>query len=249
MSQRLSPWLPKSALALRHYSLATFRADAIAGVTVGLVALPLAMAFAIASGLTPQAGIYCAVVTGFLISALGGSMVQIGGPTGAFVVVVAGIVAQYGVVGPVHLHDDGRRHPGSAWRDGHRERRAIHSTSSGRGLHERYRSAHREHANPRFSRPTDDGEPRRIRCAPCSDWTPSRHDRSSDRRPGDAHPRPRPGNQSLRQVVPGTIVGLVGGTAIAWAGRSADRHRRIAFRRLPSGLPVFHIPRSSHRSC
>jgi SulP family sulfate permease len=71
----------------------------IAGVTVGLVALPLAMAFAIASGLTPQAGIYCAVVTGFLISALGGSKTQIGGPTGAFVVVIAGIVAVHGVDG------------------------------------------------------------------------------------------------------------------------------------------------------
>jgi sulfate permease, SulP family len=71
----------------------------IAGITVGLVALPLAMAFAIASGLTPQAGIYCAIVTGFIISALGGSRFQIGGPTGAFVVVVAGIIAEYGVSG------------------------------------------------------------------------------------------------------------------------------------------------------
>jgi SulP family sulfate permease len=73
--------------------------DLIAGVTVGLVALPLAMAFAISSGMSPQAGIYCAVVTGFLISALGGSTVQIGGPTGAFVVVVSGIIATYGVDG------------------------------------------------------------------------------------------------------------------------------------------------------
>jgi SulP family sulfate permease len=73
--------------------------DLIAGVTVGLVALPLAMAFAISSGLTPQAGLYCAVVTGFLISALGGSRVQIGGPTGAFVVVVSGIVVKHGVDG------------------------------------------------------------------------------------------------------------------------------------------------------
>ena len=64
--------------------------DLIAGVTVGLVALPLAMAFAIASGVPPQNGIYCAVVAGFIISALGGSRAQIGGPTGAFVVVVAG---------------------------------------------------------------------------------------------------------------------------------------------------------------
>jgi SulP family sulfate permease len=69
----------------------------VAGVTVGLVALPLAMAFAISSGMSPQAGIYCAIVTGVIVSALGGSSVQIGGPTGAFVVVVAGIVAQYGV--------------------------------------------------------------------------------------------------------------------------------------------------------
>jgi SulP family sulfate permease len=83
--------------ALRTYSSRTFVSDLIAGVTVGLVALPLAMAFAISSGMTPQAGIYCAVVTGIIISALGGSQVQIGGPTGAFVVVVAGIIAQYGV--------------------------------------------------------------------------------------------------------------------------------------------------------
>jgi SulP family sulfate permease len=92
-------WLPASVRALRDYSLQTLWHDILAGVTVGLVALPLAMAFAIASGLTPQAGIYCAIVTGFLISAFGGSRFQIGGPTGAFVVVVAGIVAQYGVGG------------------------------------------------------------------------------------------------------------------------------------------------------
>src|SRR5205085_1532440 len=92
-------WLPKSILCLRHYDRHKFLLDVIAGVTVGLVALPLAMAFAIASGLTPQAGIYCAIVTGFLISALGGSKTQIGGPTGAFAVVVAGIVAVHGVEG------------------------------------------------------------------------------------------------------------------------------------------------------
>ena len=92
-------WLPKSVLCLRDYNLNKFGHDVIAGITVGLVALPLAMAFSIASGLTPQAGIYCAMVTGFLISALGGSKTQIGGPTGAFVVVVAGIVAAHGVDG------------------------------------------------------------------------------------------------------------------------------------------------------
>src|SRR5271167_2774315 len=92
-------WLPKSVLLLRDYSLNKFQQDLVAGITVGLVALPLAMAFAIASGLTPRAGIYCAIVTGFIISALGGSTTQIGGPTGAFVVVVAGIVAAHGVDG------------------------------------------------------------------------------------------------------------------------------------------------------
>ncbi len=92
-------WLPKSVLLLRTYDRHKFLLDLVAGVTVGLVALPLAMAFAIASGLTPQAGIYCAIVTGFLISALGGSKTQIGGPTGAFVVVIAGIVAAHGIDG------------------------------------------------------------------------------------------------------------------------------------------------------
>ena len=92
-------WLPKSVLCFRGYSGNKFLHDLIAGITVGLVALPLAMAFSIASGLTPQAGIYCAIVTGFLISLLGGSKTQIGGPTGAFVVVIAGIVAAHGVDG------------------------------------------------------------------------------------------------------------------------------------------------------
>ena len=95
----LENWLPKSVLTLRHYSARQFLADSVAGITVGLVALPLAMAFAIASGVTPQSGLYCAIVAGFLISALGGSTTQIGGPTGAFVVVVYGIVTKYGLDG------------------------------------------------------------------------------------------------------------------------------------------------------
>src|ERR1700756_2865377 len=94
-----NPSLPKSIVALRAYSSQSFLHDLLAGITVGLVALPLAMAFGIASGVTPQAGLYTAVVAGFLISALGGSRTQIGGPTGAFVVIVAGIVARFGVSG------------------------------------------------------------------------------------------------------------------------------------------------------
>jgi sulfate permease, SulP family len=91
--------LPKSIACLRHYDVKKLPADLAAGVTVGLVALPLAMAFAISSGVPPQAGLYTAVVAGFLISALGGSKTQIGGPTGAFVVVIYGIVAQHGMDG------------------------------------------------------------------------------------------------------------------------------------------------------
>src|SRR5216110_1338143 len=99
MSSPIDAWLPKSVILLRTYDRQKFLSDLGAGVTVGLVALPLAMAFAISSGVTPQAGLYCAIVTGFVISALGGSKTQIGGPTGAFVVVVAGIIGKYGIDG------------------------------------------------------------------------------------------------------------------------------------------------------
>jgi SulP family sulfate permease len=95
----MQDWLPRSITCLKDYTWQKFAADLLAGVTVGLVALPLAMAFAIASGVSPQSGLYCAIVAGFLISALGGSTTQIGGPTGAFVVVVYGIVARYGLDG------------------------------------------------------------------------------------------------------------------------------------------------------
>jgi sulfate permease, SulP family len=91
---------PKLLTTLREgYSLRDLGRDALAGVVVGVVALPLAIAFAIASGVRPEQGLYTAIVAGFLISALGGSRVQIGGPTGAFVVIVAGVVAQFGTDG------------------------------------------------------------------------------------------------------------------------------------------------------
>jgi len=88
---------PRLLDALRGYSRSRWLADVGAGVTVGIVALPLAMAFAIASGLPPQAGIWTAIIGGFLVAALGGTSVQIGGPAGAFIVIVYGIVERYGV--------------------------------------------------------------------------------------------------------------------------------------------------------
>ncbi|HTD88681.1 MAG TPA: sulfate permease [Candidatus Binatia bacterium] len=88
---------PKLAETLQNYSSQDFSKDLIAGVTVGIVALPLAMAFAIASGVPPQAGIFTAVIAGFIISSLGGTKVCIGGPTGAFIVILYGIYAKYGV--------------------------------------------------------------------------------------------------------------------------------------------------------
>src|SRR6266496_1058876 len=81
---------------LKGYSGQDFTADLTAGLTVGIVALPLAMAFAIASGMPPQAGIFTAVIAGFIISALGGTKVCIGGPTGAFIIILYGILAKYG---------------------------------------------------------------------------------------------------------------------------------------------------------
>lgn len=87
---------PRLVDALRGYDKARFSTDVTAGITVGVIALPLAIAFAIASGAKPEAGIFTAIIAGFIISALGGSRVQIGGPTGAFIVIVYGIIMQYG---------------------------------------------------------------------------------------------------------------------------------------------------------
>ena len=93
--------VPKLFTTLRSYTRPQFTDDLIAGIIVGIVALPLAIAiaFAIASGVSPDRGLYTAIVAGFIISALGGSRVQIGGPTGAFVVIVYGIIQKYGYDG------------------------------------------------------------------------------------------------------------------------------------------------------
>ena len=90
---------PKLISALKNYNRETLMADVMAGVIVGIVALPLAIAFGIASGVSPEKGIITAIVAGLIISATGGSKVQIGGPTGAFIVIVAGIIGQYGMTG------------------------------------------------------------------------------------------------------------------------------------------------------
>ncbi len=92
-------WRPRLLESLAGYDRAAFGADLLAGLTVGVVALPLAMAFGIASGVSPQAGIYTAIVGGFVVSLLGGSRLQIAGPTGAFVVIVGDIVARHGLDG------------------------------------------------------------------------------------------------------------------------------------------------------
>src|SRR5476651_2208011 len=90
---------PKLIDTLKNYNKEQFFKDLVAGVIVGIVALPLAIAFAIASGVSPEKGLFTAIIAGFIISFLGGSKVQIGGPTGAFVVIVYGIVQKYGVDG------------------------------------------------------------------------------------------------------------------------------------------------------
>src|SRR5438874_7957558 len=93
-------FVPKSLVCFREgYGKQFFLSDLLAGVTVGVIALPLAIAFAIASHVRPEQGLYTAIVAGFLISLLGGSRVQIGGPTGAFVVIIAGVVDKFGYQG------------------------------------------------------------------------------------------------------------------------------------------------------
>ena len=148
----------------------------IAGVTVGLVALPLAMAFAIASGVPPQTGIYCAVIAGFVISALGGSRIQIGGPTGAFVVVVAGIVSVYGLDGlfmctlmaGVILILLGLTGLGTAVK--FIPRPVVIGFTNGIGVLDR------EHPDPRLLRPPTDVGPRRF-SRPCQSAHRARRDR------------------------------------------------------------------------
>ncbi len=100
MSRGTREFEPKLLSVLREgYTLSDFGRDGLAGLVVGIVALPLAIAFAIASGVRPEQGLYTAIIAGFLISALGGSRTQIGGPTGAFVIIIAGVVHQYGYNG------------------------------------------------------------------------------------------------------------------------------------------------------
>ena len=90
---------PKLWKALRHYDMRKLRSDIIAGIVVGIVALPLAIAFGIASGVSPTIGLITAIIGGFMVSAFGGNSVQIGGPTGAFIIIVYNIIAQFGLQG------------------------------------------------------------------------------------------------------------------------------------------------------
>src|SRR3954464_10361141 len=97
---RFEPWIPKSLVCLRDgLARRFFLSDVIAGLTVGVIAIPLALAFAIASHVPPERGLYTAIVAGFLVSLLGGSRVAIARPPGAFVVIIAGVVDQFGYQG------------------------------------------------------------------------------------------------------------------------------------------------------
>ena len=236
-------YLPKSILCLKDYSARIFAADLAAGVTVGLVALPLAMAFAIASGLTPQAGIYCAVVTGFIISLLGGSKTQIGGPTGAFVVVIAGILAKHGVHGlflctmmaGVMLVIMGLTGLGKA---------VQFIPAPGRhGLHQRHCGADCQHPDSRLLRPAPGAQPRRIFRAHEASW-------SSTPAPSRCRP-PRLAAASLVIIlvtpriskrVPGYIVALVAGTAAAALLHLPVETIGTRFGGIPSGLPHLQMP-------
>ncbi len=124
------------------YARAQWLPNLAAGVVVGVVALPLAMAFAIASGARPEQGIYTAIIAGGLVSAFGGSRVQIAGPTGAFIAILAVITAKYGIGGLQSGNDDGGHHPAADGACAHGQRHQIHAGTGDRGLHGRYRRNH-----------------------------------------------------------------------------------------------------------
>jgi SulP family sulfate permease len=98
-AKKLIDFHPKFIDAMKNYSRDKFTADVMAGIIVGIVAIPLAIAFGIASGVGPAEGLVTAILAGFLISVLGGSKVQIGGPTGAFIIIIYGVIQQYGLGG------------------------------------------------------------------------------------------------------------------------------------------------------
>ena len=235
-------WAPKSFLVLRQYSWHQFAADLLAGVTVGLVALPLAMAFAIASGVPPQLGLYCAVIAGFLISALGGSSTQIGGPTGAFVVVVFGIVTRYGIEGLVSVHLDGGHFPGGAGRDGAGVGGEIYSAAGGGGLHQRNRGDHCQHADQGFFWLEDRACAGRISGAA--------GDAGQDF--GTASVTETALGVSALVIIlfcvrhlpkiPGYIVALFLGTFVVWALKLPVETIGTRFGGIPAGLPTLNIP-------
>jgi hypothetical protein len=143
---------PRLIDALRGYDKTRFTTDIIAGITVGVIALPLAIAFAIASGAKPEAGIFTAIIAGFIISALGGSRVQIGGPTGAFIVIVYGIIMQYGYANLLIC----TMMAGGA--DAHGQSHPIFPASADHRFHQRYRGADHPEPSERILRFADRGD-------------------------------------------------------------------------------------------
>ncbi len=160
-----NPNVPKSILAIRSYTAQTFLHDLLAGITVGLVALPLAMAFGIASGVTPQAGLYTAVVAGFLISALGGSRTQIGGTDRSIRSDRGGHRGALRHERPGAGDANGRNHSGGdgAYRTGRGS--AIHSADGGHRVYQRNRSPDCFHANQGLLRASHWSSAQRVSAA------------------------------------------------------------------------------------
>ena len=145
---------PKLVTILREgYGLAGLRADVIAGLTVAIVALPLSMAIAIASGATPERGLYTAIVGGFLVSALGGSRFQIGGPAGAFIVLVAATVDRHGIDGLMLATIIAGLLLIAGGLSAARHLHQVHSLSGDGRLHRRHRGHHLREPDPRSVRP------------------------------------------------------------------------------------------------
>ena len=150
---------PKLVTVLREgYGARDLRADVLAGLTVAIVALPLSMAIAIASGVGPERGLFTAIIGGFLISALGGSRFQIGGPAAAFTVLVAGTVGRHGIDGMLLATADGRRVPAADRRAAVGQLHQVHPLPGDRGVHLRHRGHPAHRPGRRFPRAAAPGK-------------------------------------------------------------------------------------------
>ena len=225
---------PKLVTVLREgYGWGPFRADAIAGLTVAIVALPLSMAIAIASGVSPDRGLYTAIVGGFLISALGGSRFQIGGPAGAFIVLVAQIVERHGYDGLVLATLMAGADPDRGRLSAARHLHQVHPLPGDGRLHRRHRRHHLRQPAQGTARPRHRAGAGSAAAEARSHLRERiRHAQAGDRRAVGCSPSPSfVGLRRLRPNWPGLLIAVAVTAALTCAPAARRRDHRHPLRR------------------